>query len=318
LIQIPAEFHISNILVQSLTSVNHSPQRSKGMSRDTSVAEAIRDRLDRLTASERRAARALLANYPMLGLETVAAFSARSGVSAPTVLRFTARLGFANYAEFQRRLREEVEAQLKSPLAKAAPGRRAGAGRTRSTFAAAVSANIAETFRLMPAAEFDAAVALIADRKRALHLLGGRFTDSIARYMAAHLRILRPGVSHIAGQPDNWRDMLVDFGRKDVLVVFDVRRYQDDLVAFAEAAATRHATVVLLTDQWLSPIARIALHVLPARIEAPSAWDSNAALLAVAEALVAAVTARTWPASQQRIKALERLRRAEEGKLAGA
>jgi DNA-binding MurR/RpiR family transcriptional regulator len=281
------------------------------MVRETSVAEAIRERLARLTASERRAARALLANYPMLGLETVAEFSVRSGVSSPTILRFVGRIGFANYAEFQRRLREEVEAQLKSPLAKAAPVEVA-ADRSLAAFATAVNENIAETFRHMPAAEFEAAVALIADRKRPLHLLGGRFTDSIARYMAAHLRILRPDVDHISGQPDNWRDLLVDFGRKDVLVVFDVRRYQEGLVTFAKAAAKRQATVVLLTDQWLSPIARIALHVLPARIQAPSAWDSNAALLAVAEALIAAVTTRTWPQSEQRIKALEELRRAEE------
>jgi DNA-binding MurR/RpiR family transcriptional regulator len=281
------------------------------MVRETSVAEAIRERLARLTASERRAARALLANYPMLGLETVAEFSVRSGVSSPTTLRFVGRIGFANYAEFQRRLREEVEAQLKSPLAKAAPIE-AAPDRSLAAFAAAVNENIAETFRHMPAAEFDAAVTLIADRKRPLHLLGGRFTDSIARYMAAHLRILRPDVNHISGQPDNWRDLLVDFGRKDVLVVFDVRRYQEGLVTFAKAAAKRQATIVLLTDQWLSPIARIALHVLPARIQAPSAWDSNAALLAVAEALIAAVTTRTWPQSEQRIKALEELRRAEE------
>ena len=130
--------------------------------------------------------------------------------------------------------------------------------------------------------------------------------------MAAHLRILRPAVSHITGQPDNWRDLLVDFGRKDVLVIFDIRRYQEGLVDFAKAAAKRQTAIVLLTDQWLSPIARIAQHVLPARIQAPSAWDSNAALLAVAEAMVAAVTARTWPASQARIRALEELRRSEE------
>ncbi len=165
----------------------------------------------------------------------------------------------------------------------------------------------------MPAGEFEAVVALIADAKRPLHLLGGRFTDAIARYMAAHLRILRAGVDHIAGQPDNWRDQLIDFGRKDVLIVFDIRRYQEDLVAFAKAAAERQAAVVLLTDQWLSPIARIALHVLPARIQVPSPWDSSAALLAVAEALIAAVTARTWRLSQERIRALEQLRPAEEG-----
>jgi DNA-binding MurR/RpiR family transcriptional regulator len=278
-----------------------------------SVAEATRDHLDALTASERRAARALLANYPMLGLGTVAEFSARSGVSSPTILRFVARLGFGTYADFQRRLREEVEAQLKSPLAKADPPGARGELRSHSAFAASVCDNIAETFRHMPAGEFEAVVALIADAKRPLHLLGGRFTDSIARYMAAHLRILRSGVDHVAGQPDNWRDQLIDIGRKDVLVVFDIRRYQEDLVAFAKAAAERQAAIVLLTDQWLSPIARIALHVLPARIQVPSAWDSSAALIAVAEALIAAVTARTWRLSQERIRALERLRLAEEG-----
>ena len=285
------------------------PFRSKpSMSHATSVAETIRDRLGSLTASERRVARALLANYPMLGLETVAEFSARSGVSSPTVLRFTGRLGFANYAEFQRRLREEVEAQLKSPLAKAAPIQEAGANGSLSAFAAAVGENIAETFRFLPAGEFEATLALLADRKRTIHLIGGRFTDSIARYMAAHLMILRPGVDHVAGQPDNWRDRLLDFGRKDVLVVFDIRRYQEDLVDYAKAAAERQATIVLVTDQWLSPIARIATHVLPTRIQVPSAWDSSAALMAIAEALIAAVTTRTWPVAQGRIRALEHLR----------
>jgi DNA-binding MurR/RpiR family transcriptional regulator len=271
------------------------------------VAGAIRNRLDTLTAAERRAARALLAHYPMLGLETVAAFSARSGVSPPTVLRFIGRLGFGSYAEFQRQLRDEVEAQLKSPLAKA-PIEATADHQFLSAFAAAASRNIAETFRTIPAAEFDAAAALLADPKRPVHLLGGRFTDPIARYLAAHLRILRPDVDHLAGQPGNWRDRLIDFGRRDVLVLFDIRRYQENLIAFAEAAAERQAAIVLLTDEWLSPIARIARHVLPARIQAPSAWDSSAALLAVAEALVAAVTARSWPAAKARIRALETLR----------
>jgi DNA-binding MurR/RpiR family transcriptional regulator len=279
----------------------------------TSIAEAIRDRLSELTASERRAARALLANYPMLGLETVAEFSARSGVSSPTILRFTGRLGFSTYAEFQRRLREEVEAQLKSPLAKASPSRSRGDAHSQSAFAAAVGDNIAETFRHMPGAEFDAVVALIADTKRPLHLLGGRFTDAVARYMTAHLRILRPGVRHMEGQPDNWRDQLMDMGRKDVLMLFDIRRYQDDLVVLAKAAAKRQAAIVLLTDQWLSPIARIALHVLPARVQVPSAWDSSAALLAVAEALIAAVTTRNWPSVKSRVGALETLRSVESG-----
>lgn len=273
------------------------------------IAEAIRDRLAELTATERRAARALLANYPMLGLETVAEFAARAGVSAPSILRFTGRLGFGGYADFQRRLREEVEAQLKSPLAKGGFGGDPAAAPPYAAFAAAVADNVAETFRHLPAAEFEAVAALLADARRPAHLIGGRLTDALARYMAAHLRILRAGVTHMDGQPGNWLDQLVDLGRRDVLVVFDVRRYQDDLVRLAEAAAARQATVVLMTDQWLSPAARFAAHVLPARISVPSAWDSGAALMALVEALLAAVTAADAERSRQRIAALEGLRR---------
>ena len=56
--------------------------------------------------------------------------------------------------------------------------------------------------------------ALLADTRRPAHFLGGRFTDAVARYTAAHLRILRPRIHHIDGQPGNWRDQLVDIGRR--------------------------------------------------------------------------------------------------------
>lgn len=298
------------MLIQSLPRVNAQDDAMSDSQAHT-VAEVIRDGLETFTASERRAARALLASYPMLGLETVAEFSSRCGVSSPTILRFVSRLGFPHYADFQRRLREEVEAQLKSPLSKAEPAAKSTDLPSHIAFAAAAAQNIAETFRYMPRGEFDAVAALLADPKRPAHLLGGRFTDAIARYMAAHLRILRPGIQHIDGQPTNWRDRLIDMGRRDVLVVFDVRRYQESLLSHAQAAVERQCTIVLVTDQWLSPISRFAKHVLPTRIEVPSAWDSGASLLVVAEALIAAVTTRSWPSVKTRIGALEELRPGE-------
>ena len=44
--------------------------------RSCSVCQRIRDQLVALTASERKAGCAQLANYPLLGLETVAEFAA--------------------------------------------------------------------------------------------------------------------------------------------------------------------------------------------------------------------------------------------------
>ena len=208
-----------------------------------SIAEHVRASAGRLTAQERKAAQALLMNYPTAGLAPVAEFAERAAVSAPTVLRFVAKLGFLGYPDFQRQLREELEAQLASPLAK--PARKA---RPRSPqrpfidpFAEAAVANLQGTFRNLREDDFSAIVDLLCDRRRSVHLIGGRFTDALARYLAAHLSLVRPDVRHVPSGIGVWRDRLLDIKRRDVLVVFDIRRYQEDVVAFARDAAARGA-----------------------------------------------------------------------------
>ena len=276
------------------------------------VVDQLRANLAQFTATERRVAHQLLADWPMAGLQSATDLARTTGVSTPTVLRLAARLGYASYPGFQKRLREELAAQRSSPLAKSArapgSGARRAAARGGSEFAEAVIRNLRETFANLPPTELDEAGRLLADRRRRIHLVGGRFTDSLARYVSVQLRVLRPDVSHLQDQESNWQDQLLDMGRLDVLVVFDIRRYQPSLLRLAEGAAARGARVVLVTDQWLSPIARVAAHLLPARVVVPSVLDSSAALLALGEALLAEVTRRDWAHSRRRMRDLERLR----------
>ncbi len=85
-------------------------------------------------------------------------------------------------------------------------------------------------------------------------------------------------------------------------------RSVEDLTDFAVAAAKRRVTAILLTDQWLSPAARVAKFTLPARVSVPSAWDSSAALLAIIESLIADVMAQRWTESRKRMTLVEGLR----------
>src|SRR4029453_16197158 len=103
-----------------------------------SVAEQIADRIGVMPASERRAAQTLIANYPLIGLKTVADFSQQAGVSSPTILRFVARLGFQNYPEFQTPLQDELAEQLQSPLNRAENPATMAAGESSPTVAAIV------------------------------------------------------------------------------------------------------------------------------------------------------------------------------------
>ena len=285
---------------------------------DRPLLDDIRDRLDEFTATEKKAAHALMANYPMQGLGTVAQFAEAAGVSSPTILRFVGRLGFPGFAEFQKKLRGELENQLNSPLARSANLTKEPDG---DPHVSQLLENVRETFAHLPKGEIDGLVKLLSDERKTIHLIGGRFTDGLARYMAAHLRIVRSNVTHVAGQQGNWLDQLLGIGPKDVVLVFDIRRYQAEIIQFAEAAAKQGATVALVTDSWMSPVGRIASYVLPARVAVPSPWDSSLALMAIAEVLIAGVTRENQQRAQERMRALEALRNeidpSSEGRLAG-
>lgn len=273
---------------------------------DASIAERIRRDLGRMTPNERRAAHRLLADYPVAGLATVAELAAAAGVSGPTVLRMVGKLGFDGYGAFQRALRDELAARLATPLMK--DGEAAAGDDRLQRFAEASIANIRETAANVARDEFDAVARLLSDPARPVHVLGGRFTDPVAEYFVAHLRVLRPNVRRVSGSRMNWLDQLLDIGKRDLVVIFDIRRYSDDVGTFARRAAKRGATVALFTDQWLSPVSRIARHVLPAHVVAPSVWDSSAGLLLLVEATLSAAARRLGPAARDRLTALESFR----------
>lgn len=275
-----------------------------------SIAEQIHICFDTLTRAERKAARLLLTNYPVAGLDSLPELARRAGVSHPTILRLVSKLGYSGFPAFQAELRDEVKARLMSPLGKArdtAPASNGG-DNFLTRFAETACDNIRQSAAMLPAIEFEGAVSLLGDSSRPAYVLGGRFTDSIATYLYMHLRVLRASVAHVTGPSVSWSEYLLDIDDSAVLVVFDIRRYQDDVVAFSNEAARRGARVVLITDQWLSPIAGVATHVLPSRIEVPSSWDSASAIMVLTEALIARVNNRKWGHLAERIEELEQLR----------
>lgn len=273
------------------------------------IGQRVKGARDRLRPSERRAAQALLYDYPYTGLLTTSEFARRAGVSAPTILRLVTQLGFGSYRDFQRRLKGELAEQMQSPLAKASI--RPPDSRERSSlhdFGSALAANVQTSFDATSDADFAEAVTLLTNRKKRIHAAGGRFTEAFAIYLVRHLRILRPHVASIDSAQTAWRDQIIDFDRNDVLICFDIRRYQENVIALAEAAAARDVTVILFTDRWLSPIARFAKISFPIWTSIPSEWDSTVAMLGLVESIIAATTSALWDSARPRMEELEQLR----------
>lgn len=274
-----------------------------------SVAESIRRGMAECSPAERKVARVLLSSYPSAGFETVAKLAARAGVSGPTVLRFANRLGYRGFPEFQQALRDDLDERSASPIT--LYDRRADAATEGGSSALARASAITvdtlhRTFAGVASGEFDRAVALLCEPRGRLFVAGGRFSGLLARFLAQHLQLLRPGV-HLLPDDDAGRAEAVSgLRRGDTVVLFDYRRYEESSSRLALAAKARRASVLLFTDAWLSPIAGDADVVLPSETGSPSAFDAMTPVLGLVEAVIASSLEHLGEGASARMREIER------------
>ena len=278
---------------------------SAGRMGQATLADRVTASMASLSEAERRAARTLLARYPTTGMETVAMFAERAKVSGPTILRFVAKLGFPGYPEFRRTLLEEMEAQSEHPLTRPHVG---GASPALAELSQSLVAVLEASIAMASTADIARLTDLLIDERRQVFIFGGDFTEPAARHLEFHLRKTRTRVRLFSQSLTRRADELAEIRRKDVVILFDIRRYQVDTVRTAEIAKQRGAIVALFTDQWMSEVAQVAEIVLRAKIDVPSPWDSLIGIIALVEAMALSIDMRQWPIARARYETIENVR----------
>ena len=265
-----------------------------------------------LSKAERRVGRALLADYPSAGLASAARLAERAEVSPPTVLRFAQSLGYNGFAGLQVALRAELSERSSGPITRlptaptvdgplAALLRQAHAQNDRSI----------ETLTQLPESAVTAAVALMADTSRPLHLHGGRFSHLLAMHLVVHLEQLRPGVRMLADPDGHDLGTMIELTRRDVVVLFDYHRYQRSVADLAARVHRAGATIVLITDDLACPVAPDAEVVLAASSTVGTTYQSMAAGFLLTEALTPLVMEAIGEPARTRMALWEEQRRTE-------
>ena len=280
------------------------------------VRSRIEQHLAELSNSERQVARLVIEKYPMSALGDIKDIARLASVSPSTITRFVRRLGFDRFVDFQRAIRLEVQDREASPLALLQ--RHRAQGPTKLTRDAALFADMAGSLNLLNAppvrSALDKAAIMLADKRRRVSLLGGRWSSVAAQYFAFQLNSLRGEVHTIVPQASGLAaDRIADFGKKDVLVIYDFRRYQADTLGFAEASAKRGARIVLFTDPGLSPICSVANIIIPVAVATTSPLDTLVPAIAATDALLARLVGQLGETAGKRMVMLEQLRSAASG-----
>lgn len=269
------------------------------------VSDKLIQHRETMTPTERQLANALLDDYPIIGLGSITELANAASVSTTTVTRLLQKTGFEGFPQFQAALRSELKEMISDPVAKRNLwGNELPEEHILNRYSRQAIENQQRSLDEISPDEFDSLCNLLSDQDRTIFVAGGRITGTLARYLFLHLQMIRPGVRLVASG-GAWPHDILDVKRNDILVTFDVRRYENTTLQLAQMCHERGVEVVLFTDQWRSPIHRIARHTFTARIAVPSAWDSCLPILLLLECAIAAMQENQWEIVKERTEALE-------------
>jgi len=263
------------------------------------IQDLIASAGDRLTPTERRIAEAVLADPALLAFGTVSDLAERAGTSHPSIVRFSAKLGFDGYRDLQRRVREDLSSQLSRPSQRIR--RQDGSpSAVRTSIQQAVGGTIDA---LDPDRLAALAVPVVAAAN--VWILTGETSRAGAHVLRSGLSMIRPDVV-LVEEHDVGRD-LSGAAPGDVAIVLDFARYRRSSIIAARALAERGVDLVAITDGPLSPLAALTETWAGLSIPAIGPFDSSLPAVLAAELLVAEVARRLGDRALDRIDRLETL-----------
>ncbi|HLH64467.1 MAG TPA: MurR/RpiR family transcriptional regulator [Solirubrobacteraceae bacterium] len=261
-----------------------------------------------LTPAERRVADVVLADYPQSALLSAQEVAAKARVSASSVSRFTAKVGYETFGELRDHLREHLRARLESPGGRL----RMGAARTPTASDALAEAveididNLRRTLELVNGEVFDQLVLRLSRPEGRVYVAASKKARILAEYLAIPLNQIRRSVVTLR-MDDALPDRLLDMTARDVLLALEPRRATRMLVRLIDQFKQAGATVGVITDESMPAVLARVDYPIPVPIRSASAFDSYTAYMSIINAILAALIARAPARAKSRIDRLEQL-----------
>ena len=267
----------------------------------------IQSELPGFSKGQKQIARIILEHYDKAAFMTASRLGVTVGVSESTVVRFATELGYDGYPHLQRALQEMIRNKLTSVQRMEVAGDRMGGRDVLQTVLHADTDMIRVTLDEIDRDAFQGAVDALMGAKR-IYILGVRSSSALASFLGFYFNLLFENVTLVhTNSVSEIFEQVLRVGPGDVLFGISFPRYSKRTLSAMKYARDRGARVIALTDSQLSPLARVADHVLLARSDMASFVDSLVAPLSVINALIVAVGMSRRDEIEQTFNKLERI-----------
>jgi DNA-binding MurR/RpiR family transcriptional regulator len=219
--------------------------------------------------------------------------AADAGATPASFTRLAQALGYSGW--------EPLRAALVEARRPAAPF--SGRAQARGNLPAAMLAADGAALARLDAGPVAAAAAALHGAPR-IWCAGFRSCRAVAGLLHYQLRLFRPETRLVGAEGPEELD-LEGFAARDAVVVASFAPYSAEAVRTAAAARQTGATLVVLADSPLAPVARGAAHLLRFEADGPGFFHSLTGAVSLAQALAAAVFAEGGAAAMERLRQSE-------------
>jgi DNA-binding MurR/RpiR family transcriptional regulator len=280
---------------------------AKMMTLGSNLNARISQNIDKFTPSDQLIADYLIGGYPNSLLSNATEIAANLDLTVSTVTRFFPKIGYKSAKLAMAEFREEFQFIASSPLDRVAKGDREGP-EEKNSFQAVLDqdySNIRSTFDSINQETVNKFLDLIADNKRTIFVLGNRKEHSLAYYFYYQMVNVRKNVTLL--EPSNIVDQVSRMKERDLLVIFEFRRYSKIHETAARYAKDIGAVNVVITDSPIAPTARFTNCLFLVSTIGRAAFDSYTAALSLINALFASLLDNSSNLVTERYQVLEDL-----------
>ena len=271
------------------------------------VVAALTEAFPDMPPALQAAARHIIDHPREVGVESMRSLAGKTSVHPNAFVRLARQIGFSGYDEMRERFRDFVVADDIGGFRDRARWLQETAGKGGSAailgeMAAAIAENLERGFQTQDVRSLERACDAILEARQ-VYVLGLGAAVNLAHQF---WYVTRMAFGHIVPIPRHGSQPIDDLafaGPEDLLFALTFQPYRSETMGAVRMAKGRGATVIGVTDSATAPLAREADIALVCPTHTPQFFQSQAAVTALLEALIALLVARSGEDVQARIEA---------------
>ncbi|BCH35676.1 hypothetical protein MesoLjLc_76060 [Mesorhizobium sp. L-8-10] len=269
------------------------------------LEQRIQSQYDDLPGSERALADLILEFPGDLLVYSATELSERGGVSKAAVTRFVKRLGYQDYREMQREVREAQDAGEPIYLNTGLLGSTLGRTRLQQHLDRDI-ANLRQTFELLNPDDLGEVVDRCVAARR-IWVLGFRNSYFVAAYLRRQLIQVRSDVTLVPAPGQVLMEDLAGATPEDLMIAVGLRRRTPMLGQAMKVVRDLGVPIAYITDRVAVTTPKLATWTFPCQVRGVSLFDSYVAVMSVANYLCTEVVAAAGESGRARLGRIEDL-----------